>query len=121
MVIRSYCQLLCCDFQIHEPTVPADLVHTCIVSDLQTNEQSLFGTVLKFCTFENCAKKEFTCVCYGPEPTLFVGTNTGRWMFISGIFARLTVFLLVNRFDLSVGHKSEPVCDLLESRTQRNK
>ena len=40
---------------------------------------------------------------------------------ISGIFAQLTVFLLVNRFDFSVGHTREPVCDVLENRTQRNK
>ena len=72
--------------------------------------------------FLSIIAKEFTSLCYGPSSTLFVGSSTGimqTLMFAVQIV--LNSFLLVSRSDFSVGHEREPVCDVLENRTQGNK
>jgi len=65
-------------FQIHEPTVPADLLHARTVSELQTNELSLFGTVLKFVLLKIVLKRNWPVYATAlSQPSLLEQTQVG--------------------------------------------
>ena len=67
--------------QVHEPSIPADLLQTQPSSGL-----------------------EFTSLCYGAYPTLFIGTNNGgsqlMEIYLCGTFILLSFF----RFDYDMGY-----------------
>ena len=61
--------------QVHEPTIPADLLQTQPSSGL-----------------------EFTSLCYGAHPTLFIGTNNGIHNIIQFLHV---IFMIFHPFSLS--------------------
>ena len=67
--------------QIHEPSIPADLLQT----------QSSSGL-------------ELTSLCYGTHPTLFIGTNNGTFSSVKELDTSIHLSISVFRFDNNMGH-----------------